>query len=313
MSRQIAVVGATGFLGSALCAHFQQRGFTVYGYGPDASRRLPDGSPLVRFDALLDEIVFPEGTEAVYYLSQSPWYRQFPDRADHLFGVNVLGAIKACRAAVDAGARFFCYASTGNVYQPSFAPLREEHPVRRDNGYALSKVMAEEALALTAERVKLVCLRIFGLFGPGQKGMLVPTILDRVRTEQPVLLAPSPDDPHDNSGLRVSLCYVDDAVGCLHQLHELAVQGRSLPLHLNLAGPEPISVRRLARECGRILGISPRFERAATPRPFDLIADRTRLEQLAPIPFTPFAEALRRTVAEDSSAASPAVQTARRP
>ena len=67
-----------------------------------------------------------EGTiiGSVFYLAQSPFYNDPADHEDHLFGVNTTGAVKAAEAARKAAARFFCYASTGNVYQPSFEPPR---------------------------------------------------------------------------------------------------------------------------------------------------------------------------------------------
>ena len=114
------------------------------------------------------------GTDAVYYLAQFPHYRSFPRGAGDLYSVNVAGALRAAEAARDAGARFFCYASTGSVYRPAFGPLREDHPVRRDLPYALSKVAAEEALALFGGPMRCLCTRLFGVFGPGQRDRLVP-------------------------------------------------------------------------------------------------------------------------------------------
>ena len=301
MSQHVAIVGATGFLGRALTRHFSLRGVNVHGFS-STKTRADDDTPLTQFDAAHDEICFPEETKAVFYLAQSPFYREFPSRAEHLMAVNVLGAVKAARAAVEAGVSFFFYASTGNVYHPSLQPLREDHPVRRDNGYALSKVMAEESLALVSAPMQLVVGRIFGLFGPGQSGMLVPNICNRIRQGQPVQFVPSTQEPADTDGLRVSLCYVDDACRCLSGLVDLHSDGVALPSTINLAGAEPISIRRLAGECGRIIGTSAVIEQGDGTRTFDLVSDNSRLRKLIAPEFTPFSTALEQTLRSEGAA-----------
>ena len=165
-----AIIRAAGFLGRALCRRLQQEGWEVLAFDlsapPDG---LPDGVRFAVVDILRDPLPLPQGIEAVFYLAQSPRYRDFPQGADHLFGVNAYGAIKAAAAARNAGAGVLCYASTGNVYQPSLAPLAESSPCARDDPYALSKLAAEEALRLFRPRLATIAVRLFGLFGPGRR------------------------------------------------------------------------------------------------------------------------------------------------
>ncbi len=94
--------------------------------------------------------------------------------------VNVHSAVAIAEHARRAGAKRFVYASTGNVYAAGFAPFSEAAPVRRDDWYALSKVHAEEALALFRPQLDVVIARLFGVYGPGQKGRLVPNLLASV-------------------------------------------------------------------------------------------------------------------------------------
>jgi nucleoside-diphosphate-sugar epimerase len=88
-------------------------------------------------------LAFPSGTDAVVYLAQSPQYKNQSNGASELLAVNMLGAVKACEAAVGAGAKLFLYASSGSVAWRSFQPLDESCPTRRDDFYALSKLGAE--------------------------------------------------------------------------------------------------------------------------------------------------------------------------
>ena len=297
MGATIAIVGASGFIGRALARHCTKAGHQVTGYGSKpaalSSGVLSSGVALAAMDVTQGEVHFPAGTQAVFYLAQSPGYRDFPSRAEHLFAVNTQGAIKAACAAREAGARLFCYASTGNVYLPSFEPLDEQSPVRRDNGYALSKVMAEEALALLAGPMRVVSARLFGVFGPGQEGMICQKIRDRICAGQPVLLDASPAGEDD--GLRVSLCLVDDAAACLLALVELDSAGVTLPARLNIAGPEPISIKRMGSRIAQSLGLAARFAPSGRERPGDLVADISRLACLFPHDFTAFDDGIART------------------
>ncbi len=94
----------------------------------------------------------------------------------------------------------------------------------------------------------------------------------------------------------VSFSYVEDTARCLEQLARLALAGTPLPPELNVAGPEPVSLRRFATAIGEILGIAVRFETAPRARTLNLIADLTLLESLVRPKFTPFAEAMVRSI-----------------
>lgn len=240
---------------------------------------------------LTDSINIPEGTNCVIYLPQSPYYRQVPEKAEHLWGVNVVSAIKVAELAKRAGVRQFIYASTGNVYSPSFFPLNEESPVRRDDWYALSKLHAEEALALFRNDMSVTLARIFGIYGPEQADKLIPNLVKSVRAGMPVKLAPNPNDELDTGGLKVSLCYIEDALEIF--AHLIAKEG---PNVINLAGPEALSVRGIVQAIGDQLGISPQFETANRSRTFDLVADVTKLTAMFNPKFTPFVEGIQRTL-----------------
>jgi nucleoside-diphosphate-sugar epimerase len=294
----IAIIGSSGFLGTAMRRMYAGQGQEVLGLDVAPPRDTPSGAAF-RACNLAEEVpAIPAGTDCVFYLAQSPFYREFPARAGHLFGVNSLGAVRAAEAAGQAGARFFCYASTGNVYAPSFAPLAEDAPLGRANAYALSKIHAEEALDLFAGGMAVVAVRFFALFGPGQKAMLGANLRRAVEEDRPVTLAPHPHNPDDTGGLRISFTYVDDAAKCLARLAELALDGVRLPPRLNVAAPGAVSISEYAEAVGRELGREPRFEIAAAPRTFDLVADTTLLRQVAGCSFTPLDEAMALTVGQ---------------
>jgi nucleoside-diphosphate-sugar epimerase len=288
------IVGAGGFIGRHLGRRLAEQGQQVLGFDvAEAGEAPPEPFDIHRVGA--SELDLPPGTDAVFYLAQAPRLRDFPRGADDLFAVNVTGAVRVAAAAANAGTALFCYASSGSVYRPSFAPMSEEHPVRRDEPYALSKVVAEEALALLPGPMQVVCVRPFFVFGPGQEGRLVPDIVNRVLRGRPVALEPRPG-ADDADGLRVSLTPVGDAVWCLERLAELAVAGAGLPSALNIAGPQALSIRALAEMVARVAGAEPSFEFSPRTRQADYVADIGRLRALLAPSFAPLEPALAAVV-----------------
>lgn len=292
----VYIIGCSGFVGLTLAEYLAMGGHTVAGCGTSAPGFCDQNITYQAVDVCREVVDVPAGTDAVFYLAQSPYYQSFPEGADNLFGVNVLGVIKATRAALDRDVRLFCFSSSGNVYAPSFLPLREDHPIRRDNAYSLSKIMAEEVLDLFQGDMAIVSVRFFGVFGPGQRAMLPVTLRSAVENGKTICLEPSPVDENDDGGLKVSFSYSVDIAHCLTRLVELAMEGVSLPSRLNVAGPEPVSIRCFAETVGEILGKRPKFEVADQPREFDLVADISRLKSLLNPTFTPFEEGIRKTI-----------------
>jgi nucleoside-diphosphate-sugar epimerase len=182
------------------------------------------------------------------------------------------------------------------VYTPSFTHLTEGDPVDNPVAYALSKRMAEQAVALFSDRMSLCIGRIFGVFGPGQNQMLPALIRERLRAGEGIQLAPHPEKGQDG-GLHVSFIYNPDLGRILVRLAEKALAGGEVPPVFNLGGPESVSLEYLAREMGKAAGIAPRLEHTRTPRAFDLTADISLLLRTVDARFTPFPEAVQATVA----------------
>lgn len=264
---RVLVVGARGFIGTALCLHLESLGMEVC--------RLSSGEPggIDRASGRLDtRFEVQPDTDGVIYLAQSPRWRSGVVDAPHVFAVNVMSAVEVAAAACRAGVRRFVYTSTGTVYRPAFTPLDEEAPVRRDDVYALSKLQAEEALRLFDKELEVVVTRLFGVYGPGQTGRLVPNLLAAVADGRPVRLDARADQTDDVDGLRISLLYLRDAV----ELLATAVSEGGLAL-VNLAAPEPVSIRSIATAAGRLVGRPPVFERGSTSRQGDMVADVSRM------------------------------------
>jgi nucleoside-diphosphate-sugar epimerase len=283
---KVLVVGARGFVGTRLVEHLGASGHSVVavssrdGTGLDAQTGLPAPSFHV-----------PAGTGAVIYLAAARWKRG--GTVPNLFAVNVLSAITAAELARRAGAERFVYASSGSVYEPGFEAAKESSPLRRDDWYALSKLHAEEALALCRGAMHVTIARIFGVYGPGQRDRLVANLIESVRHGRPIVLHPRAGEEGPTDGLRVSLGYVDDVAAVLARL---STEGG--PEVLNVAGGEVVGLRDIAVAIGTRLGVAPVFETSSTPRSFDLVADIDLLRRTLAPRLTAFEVGVARTVSE---------------
>ena len=74
---------------------------------------------------------------------------------------------------------------------PQRLPIRENDPVSPNNPYALSKRLAEQLCEFAAQYQGVVAtaLRIFNVFGPGQRAeFLIPKVLQQVQAGQDIRL-----------------------------------------------------------------------------------------------------------------------------
>jgi nucleoside-diphosphate-sugar epimerase len=282
----VLIIGSGGYIGKYLCSALRQDGFHVVGVSSS------DGSGINPVTGLITErFTIPTSTESIVYLAQSPYYRQVPEKSDHLMAVNVFSAIQIANLARRAKVKRFIYLSTGSVYQPSFAPLSEQAPLHRDNWYSLSKIHAEEALNLFKNDMDINIVRPFGIYGPGQQDKLIPNIFNAIFNDQEIFIQRNLHDDQDKEGLRISWCYIDDAIDILKKL---ILNGG--PSVLNLAGNQPISIRKLAQLIAHYLGKTPHFQITDVTREGDLIADITLLQKTFSPKFTTIEDGMNAVV-----------------
>ncbi|MBC2858562.1 NAD(P)-dependent oxidoreductase [Stappia sp. 28M-7] len=143
----ILVTGSSGRVGRAAVAALRAAGYRVRGFDLRAS------------GADLDEVVgsFDDaeacaravaGTEAVLHLGAFMSWVAAERTA--MFRANVEGTRVLLDAAAQAGVRRFVFASSGEVYPenaPLFLPVTEEHPLRANSPYGLTKLLGEDLVS----------------------------------------------------------------------------------------------------------------------------------------------------------------------
>jgi len=221
--------------------------------------------------------------DAVIHLAQSHHYRDFPGRAPDIFDVNVGGCMALLEYARQAGAERFVYASSGGIYGFNTEKQVEEHPISPINFYLSSKYCAELLVANYGEFFQTVILRPFFVYGPGQQGMLIGGLLDKLLGGDPITIQGRP-------GIRTNPIYVDDAVRVISSALRL---DRSAVI--NVAGDEVVSITDLVRMMESLTGREAilRYDEASD-QTGDLIGDNSRMkDQLKVVPRVPLEQGLR--------------------
>ncbi len=279
----VLVTGGSGFLGSVVLRQLGGRAEVVALHRPGTTPELIDGVRWIAQD--LTEplgMQLPDRVDAVLHLAQSRGYREFPQSAVDVHEVNAAATVRLLDYCRRAGGSTFTYASSGAIYASSPAPVRETDDPRPSNFYGVSKLAGEWAVEQFRDALRAHSLRFFFIYGPGQRNMFIPGLLDRVRSGQDVTLA-------GPNGIRVNPVYVEDAAAAVMQTLELDDS-----YTLNVAGPDVISVREIAEIGGRLLERMPSF--ATCKSQADLVASITKQSTVVGAPDVSFEEGLRRTV-----------------
>ncbi|QTK80552.1 UDP-glucose 4-epimerase [Agrobacterium tumefaciens] len=157
----ILVTGSSGRVGRAVVAALRAQGRTVRGFDlrPSGAGGEEVVGSLEDAQALSDAT---KGVSAVLHLGA--FMSWAPADRDRMFAVNVEGTRLLLDAAAAAGVRRFVFASTGEVYpenRPEFLPVTEDHPLRPNSPYGLTKLLGEELVQFhqRAGRMETVILR----------------------------------------------------------------------------------------------------------------------------------------------------------
>lgn len=275
---RILITGGAGFVGGRLVAHLKDH-HEVF-----ALVRKPPPLPDPKVNWLVQDLAeprwnveLPSKIDAVVHLAQSPHFRDFPTQAMDIYAVSAATTMRLLDWGLKAGARNFVLGSTGGLYGTSDAAVMESDPVpeqRNQLGFYFASKRAAELLAQQyTGQINVATLRFFFVYGAGQPGqMLLPRLVTNVREGKPIFL-------QGENGLRLNPVHVDDAVAAIH---------RALELHesrlINIAGPEPTTLRTIGDEIGRQIGRDPIFNVDKIAQPNHLVSDINRMTRVLGAP-----------------------------
>jgi nucleoside-diphosphate-sugar epimerase len=292
----VLVTGATGFVAGHLIPLLVAQGHHVVALGHDAARleRLPQAEHLIL--DLRDPGIgnaLPARVDAVIHLAQANI--GFPEGASDLFEVNVSSTQRLLEHARRAGVRRFVYASTGTVYGGGDRPWKEIDRTDGNGYYAATRQAAERLVQAYTGFVPCTILRLFAPYGPGQRGRMVPGLIDRVRAGQPVTL-------REGGRPCFNPLYISHVADVFAQA--LSLEGDHT---VNVAGDEVLSIRDMAEIIGCVVGREPVFEEVTGDSGGDFVADTTLMRRTFRLPerLISFEQGVTRLLDAQSSVLSP--------
>lgn len=182
--KSVLVTGATGFIGSALCARLVEERWRVKGTlrGWSDLMKLPAGvEPVVvgQIGPETDWIAALEGVEVIVHLAARVHVirEQAPDPLAEFRLVNVAGTERLARAAVEMGVKRFIFMSSIGVNGNNTIdrPFTEDDESNPQTPYSISKMEAERAIQRIGAETGLqwVILRPPLVYGPGNPGNIL--------------------------------------------------------------------------------------------------------------------------------------------
>lgn len=153
---------------------------------------------------------------------------------------NILAGLNVYKSGLEAGVKQFVYITTGGALYgtPDYLPCDEEHPIRPESAYGLSKWTLEQYLKiLLPPEIPLKVLRLANIYGPRQdpygEAGVISIFAARMIAEEPVYIFGDGEQTRD-------FVYVGDVA----RAHELALRSDE-SLTVNISSETPLSVNAL--------------------------------------------------------------------
>jgi CDP-glucose 4,6-dehydratase len=302
----VLVTGASGVVGSALCAALLDGGATVVALGRadrPGSAFAGGGTAArcmtvigdIRDEDLLTAVLREHDCRAAFHLAAQPLAGADGGSPRPTFEVNVAGTwslLEACRAA---GTERIVVASTGAVYGAAPTPHSEATALLATEPYAASKAAADLAALAYAPAfgMQVATARLANVYGPGDvnRSRLIPSVVAAALAGRaPVLRAPA--------GTSRDLLFADDAAQALLAVGDLLAAGEGAGQPFNVGTGEPRAIGEVAGLVCRLAGADVEPEERGTGVPDDRRLDTARLR--AATGWTPrvsLEDGLRRTIA----------------
>ncbi|EOD65359.1 NAD-dependent epimerase/dehydratase family protein [Amycolatopsis vancoresmycina] len=269
--RRLAVTGATGFVGGAVCRAATAAGWQVTAFGRRAAAddRHLGGAAYRSWDVGAAKLADPPDVDAVVHCAASPTGTGV---AAEVWRTSLLGTHHVLVSFPDSRIVHVSSASVYDPFRPTVRAKEHEAPVSRYlSAYAAAKAAAERLVLAVADRP--VVLRPHAVYGPGDPTLL-PRLLRNVRAGR----LPVPG----HGRVLISMT----AVGALARACLLAAAGPAAGV-FNIADSEPVPVDWALRGLLASAGaeVRPVYVPAAWLAPVARVFPRGRVGRYVSSPF----------------------------
>lgn len=276
---KILITGVNGFIGQHACRLLAAQ-HTVFGVTRTASLTHSQAAiKLVYADLSALDFVggLPSNIDCVVHLAQSQQYREFPNGADDMRCINVDATCQLLEWARKSNVKQFIFASTANVYGKSADLLTELNSTQPESFYGASKLAAEHLVRQYHGFFQVDILRLFTVYGPDQKGMLIPNVIERMRTGHPITLA-------EGVGSYMTPIYVGDVVTTIRRLIETPSK---IPVRLlNVCGDKVSHLGEIVKALEAAMGLQAHIQFTNEEAQYFTGSNETLKRYLGPIDFT---------------------------
>lgn len=281
---KVLITGNTGFIGSSLTKILEPNN-EIYGIS-NKNNICINGANSINQNLAekfnLDN--FPKDIDAIIHLAQSKNYRLFPEKSLDIFNVNCSSTMQLLEYGRQIGISKFIFASTGGVYSPNTNPYKETDNIEPNNFYANTKYISEQLVKSYSYYFDTTILRFFFVYGPNQKNMLIPNLINSVKEGKTIYL-------NSEEGMKFTPTYIDDAVLAIKK--SMSLKGNNI---INISGDEITSIRKISEIIGEIIGKEPVFE-FKKDKEINYIADNSLMKKLLDIKSTTSVrDGLRKTI-----------------
>jgi len=262
---KLLVSGGMGFIGSHLVEMLAQKNelFCLIQHKNKAKSHQNVEWVVQDLGKSIDEKELPDRIDAIIHLAQSRHYREFPEKIWDIFHVNVQGTLSLLEYGRKRKIQKFIYASSGGIYGYSYEKFIETDTTNPINFYLTSKYCSELLIGNYTPFFHTVVFRFFFVYGPKQKGMLIPRLIENIKKGEPIVI-------YGKTGVKLNPIHVKDAIKAFSPALETPVSGV-----FNIAGDEVVSIKELSERIGDLVGKVPLFVYEKSNIPGDIIGDNS--------------------------------------
>lgn len=287
---KVLVTGINGFIGRYVAKLLSTRHEVFGTIRSDNLARQVVGVEVISADLedpnFIDKL--PSDIDCVIHLAQSRLYRSFPEGAEDMSRINITATCRLLEWSRKTRVKKFIFTSTANVYGEFFGHLNETHSTNPSSFYGATKLAAEHLVTQYQHFFNIHVLRLFTVYGPGQKKMLVSNIINNVKTGDEIFLA-------QKVGLKFTPIFIDDLVEIISKIiTHPPILGTFV---LNICGSEITTLNNVVNLVGKILGKSANIKFTDDEPKYFIGSNQRLIETIGHFKFCTMEQGLKRTLA----------------